>query len=100
MERLPTLTPQRQRLEGESALTDHFDGDYNPRLLIERMQRTDSSEREIDVSVREASGCLAHPAGPRSTARRRPPPGEWTALQGRGAGLPWRDTLREVIKRP
>jgi hypothetical protein len=55
-------------------MTAHVDGDdYNLRVLIERMQRMRSSEREIEVAVREASGCLAHPAVPRRTARRRPP---------------------------
>ena len=74
MERLPTVAPHGQRLERESAMTDHFDGDdYNLRVLIERMQRMHSSEREIEVAVREASGCLSHPASPRWTARRRPP---------------------------
>ena len=55
-------------------MTDHFDGDdYNLRVLIERMERMHRSEREIEVAVREASGCLSRPAGPRRTARRRPP---------------------------
>ena len=59
---------------GEPAMTAHVDGgDYNLRLLIERMQRTGSPERNIEVAVREASGCVAHPAGQRRTARRRPP---------------------------
>jgi hypothetical protein len=54
-----------------TAIIDHFDGDdYNLRLLIERMQRMRSSEREIEEAVREASGCLSHPASPRRTARR------------------------------
>ena len=54
-------------------MTDHFDGDdYDLRVLIERMQRMRSSEHEIEVAVREAS-CLSDPAGPRWTARRRPP---------------------------
>jgi hypothetical protein len=52
---------------------DHFDGDdYNLRVLIERMERMGSSEREIEVAVREASGCPSHPAGPHRTAWRRP----------------------------
>jgi hypothetical protein len=69
-----------------AAMTDHFDGDdYNLRLLIERMQQMRSSEREIDVAVREASSCLAHPATPRRTARRRPPfRAIGRRLQGRG----------------
>jgi hypothetical protein len=68
------VAPHGQRLEGESAMTDHFDGDdYNLRVLIERMQRMRSSEREIEVAVREASGCRSHAASPRWTARRRPP---------------------------
>ena len=55
------------------ATADHFGGDdYTLRVLIERMQRIGSSEREIDLAVRKASGCLAHPASPRRTARRRP----------------------------
>ena len=55
-------------------MTDHVDGDdYNLRVLIERMQRMRSSEREIEVAVREASGCLSHAASPRWTERRRPP---------------------------
>jgi hypothetical protein len=57
-----------------TAMTDHFDGDdYNLRLLIERMQRVDSSEREIEMAVRDASGFLSHPASPPWTARGRPP---------------------------
>jgi hypothetical protein len=69
-----------------TAMTDQLDGDdYNLRLLIERMQRMDSSEREIEVAVREASGCLSHPASPRWTARRRPPLQViGRRLQGRG----------------
>jgi hypothetical protein len=56
------------------AMIDHFDGaDYNLRLLIERMQQMRSSEREIELAVQEASRSLSHPAGPRRTARRRPP---------------------------
>jgi len=55
-------------------MTAHVDGDdYNLRVLIERMQRMHSSERKIEVAVREASACLSHPAGQRWTARRRPP---------------------------
>jgi hypothetical protein len=55
-------------------MTDHFGrDDYKLRVLIERMQRVGSSEREIVVAVREASGCLSRPAGPRWTARRRLP---------------------------
>ena len=51
------------------AMTDHFDSDdHNLRVLIERMERMGSSEREIEVAVGEASGCRSHPAGP----RRRP----------------------------
>ncbi len=66
-------------------MTDHFDGDdYNLRLLIERMQRMRSSEHEIEEAVREASGCLSHPASPRWTVRRRPPFGViGRRLQGR-----------------
>jgi hypothetical protein len=58
-----------------AATTDRqFDGsDYNLRVLIERMQQKGRSEHEIDEAVREASGCLSRPAGPRWTARRRPP---------------------------
>jgi hypothetical protein len=69
-----------------TAMIDHFDGaDYNLRLLIERMQQMRSSEREIEVAVREASGCLSHPAGPRWTVRRRPPfRVVGRRLQGRG----------------
>jgi hypothetical protein len=37
------------------------------------VQRMHSSEREIEVAVRDASGCLAHPASRRWTTRRRPP---------------------------
>jgi len=49
-------------------MTDYFDGhDYNLRVLIERMERMGSSEHEIEVAVREASGCPSHPAGPRGT---------------------------------
>ncbi len=74
MERLSTNAPHGQRLEGTSAMTEHLVGDdYNLRVLIERMQRTGSSEREIGMAVREASGCLARPAGRRWPARRRPP---------------------------
>ena len=73
MERLPTVAPHGQRLERDSAMTDHVDGDYTLRVLIERMQRMHRSEREIEVAVREASGCLGHPARPRWTGRRRPP---------------------------
>ncbi len=74
MEQLPTVAPHGQRLERESAMTDHFGGgDYNLRVLIERMQRMGRSEREIEAAVREASGCPARPAGPRGTSRRRPP---------------------------
>jgi hypothetical protein len=73
-----------------TAIIDHFDGDdYNLRLLIERMQRMRSSEREIEEAVREASGCLSHPASPRRTARRRPP----FRVIGRrlqGGGRPWK----------
>jgi hypothetical protein len=55
-------------------MTDDFDGDdYNLRLLIERMERMHRSEREIEVAVQDASGCLSHPGGQRWTARRRPP---------------------------
>jgi hypothetical protein len=55
-------------------MIEHFDGDdYNLRVLIERMERMGRSEREIEVAVREASGCLLHPVSPRWTARRRPP---------------------------
>ena len=55
-------------------MTEHLDGDdYNLRVLIERMQRLGSSEHEIEVAVREASGCQLRPAGPRRAARRRPP---------------------------
>ena len=77
-------TTQTQRRP--STMTDHFDGDdYNLRVLIERMQQMGRSEREIEVAVREASGCLSHPAGPRRTARRRPPfPLIGRRLQGRG----------------
>ena len=67
-------------------MTDHVDGDdYNLRVLIERMQRMRSSEHEIEVAVREASGCLSPPASPRWTARRRPPLRViGRRLQGRG----------------
>jgi hypothetical protein len=55
-------------------MIDQLDGgDYNLRVLIERMQRLGSSEREIEVAVREASGCPSRPAGSRWTVRRRPP---------------------------
>lgn len=74
MERLSTVAPHGQRLERESAMTDHVDGDdYDLRVLIERLQRMRSSEREIEVAVRESSGCFSHPASPRWTERRRPP---------------------------
>jgi hypothetical protein len=74
MERFPTVAPHGQRLEKDSAMTDHFGSDdYNLRVLIERMQRTGSSEREIEMAIREASGCLPRPAGPPWPARRRPP---------------------------
>ena len=67
---MQTTRPETAR----PAMTDHFDSDdYNLRLLIERMQRTRSSEREIEMAIREASGCPSHPASPRWTARRRPP---------------------------
>jgi hypothetical protein len=73
MERLSTDAPHMQRLKGDSAMTEHVVGDdYNLRVLIERMQRMGSSEREITMAVREASGCLARPAGPRWGARPRP----------------------------
>jgi len=55
-------------------MTAPFDGDdYSLRVLIERMQRLGSSEREIEIAVREASGCLARPADSRWSPRRRPP---------------------------
>ena len=74
MGRFSTKAPHGQRLEGTSAIADHSDGgDYSLRVLIERMQRLGSSEREIEVAVREASGCPSRPGGPRWTARRRPP---------------------------
>ena len=74
MEQLPTVASHGQRLERESAMTEHFDGDdYNLRVLIERMQRMGSSEREIEMAVREASGCPSRPADPRWRAPRRPP---------------------------
>jgi hypothetical protein len=70
----PTVVPHGQRLERASVMSDHVNGDdYNLRLLIERMQRMHRSEREIEVAVREASGCLSHPAGSRWTAQRRLP---------------------------
>ena len=56
-------------------MTEQFDGDdYTLRVLIERMQRTGSSEREIEMAVREASGCRSRPAAPRWRAARRRPP--------------------------
>ncbi len=74
MEHLSTNAPDRQRLEGKSAMTEQFDGDdYNLRVLIERMQRLGSSERAIEAAVQEASGYPSHPASLRWTARRRPP---------------------------
>jgi hypothetical protein len=55
-----------------TAMTDRFDGaDYNLRLLIERMQRMRGSEREIELAVRDASGCPSHPASSRWTALSR-----------------------------
>ena len=48
-------------------MTDDFDrGVYNLRLLIEQMQRTRSSEREIEMALREATGC------PIENGQRRP----------------------------
>ena len=66
-------------------MTDHFDGDdYNLRVLIERMQRMRSSEREIEVAVREASGCLSHRGQPALDGTAAPAvPGDRTATQGR-----------------
>ncbi len=72
------------------AMTDHFDGDdYNLRVLIERMERMDRSEREIEAAVREASGCLAYPASPRWAARRRPPL-QAIGRRLRGSGRLWK----------
>ena len=66
-------------------MTGHFDGDnYELRVLIERMHRMGSSEREIEVAARAASGCLSHPASPRWTERRRPFQVIGRRLQGRG----------------
>ena len=73
-----------------AAMIDDFDGgDFNLRLLIERMQRTGSSEGEIETAVREAFGCLAHPAGPRWPTRRRPP---FRAIgrRAQGSGRLWK----------
>jgi len=54
-----------------ATMTDLVDrDDYNLRLLIERMQQMRSSEREIELAVREASGCPSQPAVRRRTARR------------------------------
>ena len=64
MKELPTVASRTEHLDAD---------DYNLRVLIERMQRIGSSEREIEMAVREASGCPSRPAGPRRTARRRPP---------------------------
>ena len=75
MERLSTKAPHGQRLERTSSMTEHLDGDdYNLRVLIERMQRLGSSEREIEMAVRKASGCRSRPAGPRRRAAQRRPP--------------------------
>ncbi len=57
-----------QTTQLETAETDDRDGDdYNLRLLIDRMERMGSSEREIEVAVRDASGCPPHSAIPRRT---------------------------------
>ena len=68
-------------------MTAPFDGDdYGLRVLIERMQRMGSSEREIEAAVREASGCPSHPTSVHWTTRRRPPlRAIGRRLQGTGA---------------
>jgi hypothetical protein len=48
----------------------HEREDYTLRLIIEQMLRDGSSEREIEVAVREASGGLERQA-PRTEARPR-----------------------------
>ena len=74
MEPLSSKASHEQRLESESVRSHRFDGDdYNLRVLIERMQRLGSSEREIEAAIREASGCPSHSASLHWTARRRPP---------------------------
>ncbi|MEA2662537.1 MAG: hypothetical protein QOH08_2109, partial [Chloroflexota bacterium] len=66
IEPLTTAGLHGQRLESDSAMTDHVDSDdYALRALIELMQQKRSSEREIEAAVREASGCPSHPASSR-----------------------------------
>jgi hypothetical protein len=91
MERLSTTAPHGQRLEGTSAMTEHFDGgDYNLRVLIERMQRLGSSEREIEMAVREASGCRSRPAGPRWRAAPRRQPFRAIGRRLQGSSRLWK----------
>ena len=78
-------TAQRGGVDLETARVSRDGDDYNLRALIERMQRMDSSQREMEVAVREASGCPFHPIGPRATARPRLPlRGIGRRLQGNG----------------
>ena len=74
-------TAQRGGVDLETARVSRDGDDYNLRALIERMERMHSSEREIEVAVRDASGCPSHRAGPRTTARPR------LALRGIGRRL-------------
>ena len=78
-------TAQLGRTDLEITRDPRDGADYNLRALIERMQRMDSSQREMEVAVREASGCPFHPIGPRATARPRLPlRGIGRRLQGKG----------------
>jgi hypothetical protein len=73
VEELTNVAAHGRRL-GTSVMTDAIGGDdYSLRVLIERMEQSGSSEREIEVAVRETSGCPARPRRGHWTARRRPP---------------------------